>query len=678
MTRHTVPIRRSLLVNLVAVIVLLTTAIITTMSLGTRRAIRTLSRSMIMRAIEETESQLHRFFAPVQSGLLLTRSWGEQRMLDNSRADHLTGLLLPVMRAYPQVSSVLVADSRGREFMLLRDGERWRSRLMRRDEWNDTARVIEWTDADQSRRESEVTLEYDPRERPWFVGAVQAASGATGTGTVHWTEPYTFYTTNDPGMTASIVYDEGDEIDRVVGFDVLLSDISDFTTGLTVSRNGQVLVLTDDLSVIGLPAVPRFRRESDRRAALLSQPDQLGLAVATDAMEVFGSRPDAGGDPTRFASDGEAWWGAARKYQLSPQRELWIAVLIPERDLLGGLSRLRLWVIAGSVIVLGLAIGRAVGLARRFSWPLEHLAGESDRISQGDLEPGPPVQSSVHEVQQLAAAHDRMREGLRSLLKLERDLQLARQIQQSTFPRELPRLRGFEIGAWSEPAEETGGDTYDVIGCRDDLPPEGGGDHGVAAPRPEVDRALLLLADATGHGIGPALAVTQIRAMLRMAMRAGESLPSLARHVNDQLCADLPGDRFITAWIGLLDGNAGTLTSFSAGQAPLLRYDAGSGSFENWNADTFPFGLTTDQPIQIRPTLAMGSGDIFAAISDGIFEAQGPGGEQFGAARVMRLIEANRQRSPDEIISALRDEVDRFTAGTPAADDRTGIVIKRR
>ena len=87
-------------------------------------------------------------------------------------------------------------------------------------------------------------------------------------------------------------------------------------------------------------------------------------------------------------------------------------------------------------------------------------------------------------------------------MRLERDLQIARQIQQGTFPDALPAIGGFDLVAWSEPADETGGDTYDVIGR-------------------SAGSVLFLLADATGHGIGPALSVTQVRAMLRNGPRSG-------------------------------------------------------------------------------------------------------------------------------------------------------------
>jgi phosphoserine phosphatase len=112
------------------------------------------------------------------------------------------------------------------------------------------------------------------------------------------------------------------------------------------------------------------------------------------------------------------------------------------------------------------------------------------------------VSTSLASLAAVAIKRARLLEDRLVKEKLERDLELARLIQQGTFPRRLPRLAGFDVDAWSEPAEATGGDAVDVV----PVGVEGTG-------------ALLLLADATGHGIGPALAATQVRAMLRMAAR---------------------------------------------------------------------------------------------------------------------------------------------------------------
>ncbi len=243
--------------------------------------------------------------------------------------------------------------------------------------------------------------------------------------------------------------------------------------------------------------------------------------------------------------------------------------------------------------------------------------------------------------------------------KLQRDLQLARQIQQSTFPKQLPRLPDFEIAAWSEPAEETGGDAFDVIGDDD------------------ADRVLLLLADATGHGVGPALAVTQLRAMLRMAARIGAELPTVAMHMNHQLCDDLPSGKFITAWIGELNVADRTLQSFSAGQGPLLRYDAARDAFEQLHGDTLPFGVVSELDIVMPPPILLGEGDIFAVVSDGIFEATDDRGREFSAARTMEVIRVCRNGSAQAILTGLKKSVAAFSGDVAAADDRTAIIIKR-
>src|SRR5260370_5087824 len=133
--------------------------------------------------------------------------------------------------------------------------------------------------------------------------------------------------------------------------------------------------------------------------------------------------------------------------------------MVPESDLLGNLGYLRLGIVLVMLAGLALAMVRAVSLARRYSRPIEALVRESERISRGDLDPGPPVASSIREVHRLADAHGRMRRSLKTLLKLEGDLQVARRIQQDTLPQRIPTLTGFDIDAWSEPADETGGDT---------------------------------------------------------------------------------------------------------------------------------------------------------------------------------------------------------------------------
>jgi phosphoserine phosphatase len=186
-----------------------------------------------------------------------------------------------------------------------------------------------------------------------------------------------------------------------------------------------------------------------------------------------------------------------------------------------------------------------------------------------------------------------------------------------------------------------------------------------------------LLADATGHGIGPALSVAQVRAMVRMAVRMNRSLATIVRHVNDQLCVDLPLGRFITAWFGEIDTKKGTLAGFSAGQGPLLYVHGDSGRHEILPVDTPPLGVVEALDVRPRQPIEMRPGDLFVALSDGFYEAANPAGGRFGIERLVELIMEHRRRSAAEILDAVRAAVDVFADGRAADDDRTAIIVRR-
>lgn len=667
-----VSIRRSLLASVAALVVLFGGTIMATTFFGERHTIRTLSRALIARTLDQTVERLQGFFDPAGRGVLLLAAWIASGLVEPGDPAAMNRVLVPLMRRSPHTSSLLVADGRGHEHILLRMDDRWRSRQTRRDEWGSETRWLEWSDARPTPTVTWRTVEYDPRTRPWYRGAVEQLARARADGRtdpasrLYWTEPYRFFPSGAPGMTVSVAVAGPDGRDHVIGFDVLLTDVSRFTTNLDVSEHGKVVVLTGDDQVIGLPSDPRFATAEARRAAFLKAPGELGIPMLADAMRALAGRPrDAG--PARFRSDGQAWWGEVRSFDLGPARSLAVAVVVPEADLLVGIGSFRVWIVVVTLAVLALALVQAVLLARRFSRPVEALVQESDRISRGDLEPGAPVESSVAEIRRLAAAHVEMRSALRTLLKMEGDLQIARQIQRSTLPELVPTLPGVEIEAWSEPAEATGGDTYDLIGLA--------GDGRLTSDAAE--RAVLLLADASGHGIGAALSVTQVRAMLRIAVRGAVDLPDIVRRMNAQLSADLRQGHFITAWFGLLDARDHTLVSLSCGQAPILHYVAADDRCIVLAADAPPLGVDDDLALEAPRVIRLDTGDVVAVLSDGIFEARNAAREELGAERVAETLRATHAQSAAKILDALRAAVEEFTAGRPAADDRTALVVKR-
>jgi phosphoserine phosphatase len=257
--------------------------------------------------------------------------------------------------------------------------------------------------------------------------------------------------------------------------------------------------------------------------------------------------------------------------------------------------------------------------------------------------------------------------------KLEREIEVARRLQQQTFPKQLPQPEGYEIVGFSEPADRTGGDAFDAIPLWCDNTRWRASGEG----RP-VHGAMLLMADATGHGVGPALSVTQARSMLRMGARLGSELDRVARHMNEQLCEDLVTGRFITAWLGLLDARENLLHSVSAGQAPLLVLRASKGEVENRDADVLPLGIMRGLELPPRDPIALAPGDAFIALSDGFYESQNPQGEQFGVKRVAAIVKRTSSDGADAMLGAIKDELSQFTNDAPAEDDRTALIVLRR
>jgi phosphoserine phosphatase len=243
--------------------------------------------------------------------------------------------------------------------------------------------------------------------------------------------------------------------------------------------------------------------------------------------------------------------------------------------------------------------------------------------------------------------------------KLERDLTLARAIQREMLPSSMPVVEGYELAGWNEPADQTGGDIFDAVAV------DGG-------------KIFLLLADACGHGIGPALSVTQLRSMIRMALRLGRGLDDLLSQANDQLVEDLAGEHFITAFMGLLDAGSNTLCYHACGQGPLLHVPGRGGRVRRLDASTIPMGIIPGvSPVAPEP-IAMEPGDIICLVSDGIFEQEGPGGRRFGLRRIEGILTRGRRLPLEELIALLRDGVRNYAGGVPQADDMTILLLRRR
>lgn len=257
----------------------------------------------------------------------------------------------------------------------------------------------------------------------------------------------------------------------------------------------------------------------------------------------------------------------------------------------------------------------------------------------------------------MALQRARMTAALIEGEKLRQELELARLVQHSTLPRGWPQVPGYDMHGTFMPAEQTGGDTYDLM-----LLPQG---------------LLVVLGDATGHGIAPALSVLQMHAMLRTAMRLGATLEAAFTQVNDQLAEVLPDSHFVTAFIGLLDPLTHRLRFLSGGQGPILHFKAAQGCCTTYRATSFPMGA---MPItRLRPAVEvdLAPGDWLAVLSDGIYEYEDPDGVALGAQAVEQLLARTHAGSAADMSAHLLGLLREFARGAPQEDDITLVLVKR-
>lgn len=313
-----------------------------------QRTVETLSRMVLRKTLDQTEDWLSRFFEPVERELLVTRDWTYDGLVHVDRPQDSIRHFTPLIDRYPQISSLRIADDRGREHMLLcipqtgsEPGENeWLFRHTRKDEWGDEVELTEWTGPRPAelvpRRE---TLEYDPRETVWYQGGISKRS-STGSNPstaemIHWTDPYVFFVTKDLGITATLTMNrpETPDVISLVSFDVLLMDITRYTIEARPTPRGKIVILSEEGKLLGLPHGSNLPTPEDWKPYFLTSPADFPQPVIRDAAQTFEFTRDAESQIRSFESGRARWWGASERLQLSEELSFWILILLPESDL---------------------------------------------------------------------------------------------------------------------------------------------------------------------------------------------------------------------------------------------------------------------------------------------------------------------------------------------------------
>ncbi len=358
------------------------------------------------------------FVEPVVTTLRIAREWGAESALDLEKRDRINRYFIPTLKNIPQIFSLIIANSRGQEYLLQRDGEGWRSRSRDPLRWPGKVLRQSWQEGNFVGEGRFTESDYDPRQRPWFKGALAAA----GESEIFWTAPYRFFSNGQTGITASLrwsvrgvateVGEKRPDGEYVIAFDVLLCDLLDWIAELELGQEGRAFIISDEAKVLG-----HSQRDYRERGEL--------LAVETLADEGFGpvlakwqQSPEQAEQIFSFRMAGKSWWAGFTALPMG-DRYLWLAVVLPEKDILEVADypitffRMPLIILA----VGGLFFFLSLSFVRRHLHSLEELRRESRRLIEEELQREAALDDPAQRIYELIKAGESERLEFKSTVR---------------------------------------------------------------------------------------------------------------------------------------------------------------------------------------------------------------------------------------------------------------------
>lgn len=256
----------------------------------------------------------------------------------------------------------------------------------------------------------------------------------------------------------------------------------------------------------------------------------------------------------------------------------------------------------------------------------------------------------------VAIENARLYEVARDQGRMERELQMARRVQASLMPDEIPEASGWEFAARWLPAREVAGDFYDFI--------EFGGD------------IVIVIADVTDKGMPAALFMALTRSIVRASLENAPTLSKAMDQSNRLICADSTSGMPVSLFCGRLSLKSGELRYVNAGHNPPLLHRAGESGLGHLNRTGMVLGVDCETAYE-EESVILNAGDTLTLITDGVTDAINPDDEQYGLKRLEAFVDENEAHTAEEQAEGLIENISKFSKSAAPFDDLTLIVVKR-
>ncbi len=349
--KKTPPAKSRFTRDLMIAFLVLTIAVIGAVSYFTVKAQRDISRKYINDATRRATDAFETMATTMGSDLRLIRDWVQADKLSLLKSKSLNDLLFPILKRDSVLYGISIADTNGESYYVAEVPEGWRtSRTGMVGTKRQSVRRV-WTAERELLSEKQAQSDYDPRQRPWFFPAISA-------GDVFWTTPYAFFGRHEVGITASIATGKSaGKKQFVVALDILLDDLFQEIQGMGPSKNSRVLIFKRDAQLYvseSKDAGPGFLAANEFKEPLIQK-----------VMDAWMDQQAFTGKVLSIRQDNETWWCGFRALE-NASRSVWIGVIVPEADIIGGIAQRRMGLWAVGLVLVVIAGGLTFWMTRRY------------------------------------------------------------------------------------------------------------------------------------------------------------------------------------------------------------------------------------------------------------------------------------------------------------------------
>lgn len=343
-----------------------------------------------------------------------------------------------------------------------------------------------------------------------------------------------------------------------------------------------------------------------------------------------------------------------------------LGIICPYNEILNSSHKLY-WVIflclGGGLLFLFVGV---IKIVHRLSFPLKQLAFTARQIADGHFDVKVPVLKSSSEINELYDSFRYMQQSIINYIEKlkistaekeqrKSEMCLARRIQQRFLPQHIDLPSNIELAAELRQSQEVGGDLYEFFILD--------------------NRLYFAIGDVSGKGTPAALYMVSISKLFRYIASSHTSTATICNIINKHMCEDTEDDMYVTIFMGILDINTGTLTYTNAGHPyPLIIHENGETNFLSRYPEA-PVGVLSDH-VFTEHTYTLHKNTSMLFYTDGITDAENTAGEFYSSENLVKRVEEVAQRSPQQIIQAILEEIKIHIGQRNQSDDLTVLLLR--